>query len=118
MDNFLFYKRIKDRDIYFKVIYDYCVNLCGNKCLPSQLKITISGLNNDYKEGDRLGHKDFCIDRDDWASKNNIDSSQSDEELKIAEDYFVNNKNVEELKKNSVIFYLLSEVDNFLEKYE
>jgi hypothetical protein len=116
MSNPIFYKRIKERDIYIKVIYDYRVNLCGNKCLPSQLKITLSGLSDDFKEEGKLGYKDFCIDEYDWAEKNDIDSEEANEELEIAENYFNNNSDIAYLKNNSTIASLMSEVDNFLEK--
>ncbi len=116
MNNFLLYKNIKGQNINIKFVYEPYICLCGDKYIASQLKVVVSGLNGNYKEDNRPGYKDFFIDRDDWALKNNIDSNESDDELKSAEIFFNCNENITALRKNRATSYLLEQIDIFLEK--
>lgn len=112
----MFYKQVKDQNINISFVYDQYVDLGDNKYGASQLRAVISGLTDDYREKERVGYKDFFIDRDDWASRNNINSSESDNELKNAERFYSNSKNLLDLKQNKTISYLLEQVDSFLGK--
>jgi hypothetical protein len=105
-DDLIFYKNINEQDVYLKIIYEPRINLCG-KYISSQLNAYIK-----HRDG---AFNNFLLDADDWAKENNLKSNEADAKLKEAEDFFNENNNINQLKENIEISYLLNQIDLFLE---